>query len=536
MKATKLELLSALTDIDPKYLKEFHRFLKPEPKWRIIMKKSVHLTGKVIGAAAAAAIVLGLIFLPGLWQNNGITQAAAPTEEKPLRICFDLGAAHDEFEGGVSRQEQYVRTLIHDYCFYSGKTEDGEGMTEEKIQIEVIPSDENKAAERSAALQRLRTEIMSGGGPDVYVCACDGLGERFAVEGSRLFPYVEFAKEDGVFLPLDDLLEEFQYCDPERLTKVLLDAGKNQAGEQVLLPIRYTIPVLLYEQSDLEPVDQSGKTWDDVLYSDDPLLKEQARWAWPLWWIQEGSMRRDLHDSALPCLFPSILNAESRSLDFTEEDLFSLVQKNLPPLQSLLKEDSGLFHEANYFVRPGNDFGLYLNRTTSIDEGLTLLPMRNQSGGVTAMIHSYGAVNSNTAFPKEAASFLDFICRKGIQSDLMGSTGMNIFGGVSQSVVGMPVNEEAREPNDSNYSKATSDEWEKATRQIDTVHFPSAVDTIMNDMTLEIGVELRKSCDPEFEWNTVYPEHYANGTISEEKLREIVQKAYQKMVELVGEA
>ena len=535
MKASKMAFLTALSDIDPKYLKEFRRFLKPEPKWRIIMKKSMSFTAKAVTVAVAAVVLLGIAFLPGLFQNR-VTPAAAPTEEQPLRICFDMGTDMDE-RGGTSEQELYVKSFINNYLLTVNiGVEEEKKLKKEQIEIEVIPSDESRATERATMLQRLRTEIMGGGGPDVFICVSDSLGGVYEGVESRLFPYVEFAIEDNLFLPLDDLMAEFEYTDPAKLTKVLLDAGKNKAGEQVVLPLRYTIPVLYYEPEDVKPVDQSGKTWDDVLTSDDPLLKEQARWAWRVWWGREDEKRLDSHDSELPCLFPTMLDTENRTLGFTEEELFALVQKSLPPFQSLLQEDSEIRNEAGYFKR--YDAMSPLKRPQhSDDTGLTLIPMRNQTGGVTAMILSYGAVNANTAYPQYAAAFLDYISREGIQDDIKRVGGSTlVFGTSEHHLNGISINEDARRPNDSTYSQATSDEWEKATRQIDTVHFPSAVDTMLDEMTFEIGVALRDSVDPDFEWPPVWPEHYANGTISEEKLREIVHEAYKKMVELVGEA
>ena len=527
MRASKLDFLTALSDIDPKYLREFRRFLKPEPKWRIIMKKSMSFTAKMVTAAAAVVVMLGIVFLPGLLQNR-VTPAAAPTEERPLRICFDMGSKND---GGGSGQENYTKKLVQDFCFYNDYREEGSvgyGLTEEKIQIDVIPSDESLSAERVSMLQKIRTEIMAGQGPDVFVCVCDGVDEALEVEGSRLFPYVEFSMEDNLFLPLDDLIAEFEYTDPAQLTQVLLDGGKDSAGEQVVLPFRYTLPMLYFNRSDLEPVDQSGKTWNDVLTSDDPLLKEQVRWAWPLGRSPEDCNRRDYHDSALPCIFPSILDMENRGLAFTEDDLFARLQESLPVLQELLREDSEILNDAWYFVRPGTNGIPVLNRPNTGDPGTTLIPLRNETGGVTALIHSYGAINANTPFAKEAALFLDFIGQTAIQSDPSSQGIINVFGGVQGSVGGMPVNAAARQPNGDMYAKETSDEWEKATQQIDTVHFPSAMDLLMKKMTREIGTELKESAPDVFDGPGMYPDGYANGTISEEKMREIVHETYKK--------
>ena len=58
----------------------------------------------------------------------------------------------------------------------------------------------------------------------------------------------------------------------------------------------------------------------------------------------------------------------------------------------------------------------------------------------------------------------------------------------------------------------------------------------MKKMTREIGEELHKSAAPDLDWPSLRPDYYANGTISEERMREIVHETYKKMVELIGEA
>ena len=49
-----------------------------------------------------------------------------------------------------------------------------QGRELSEIEVEVIPSDPESADEREATLQRLRTEIMTGGGPDVFIACTEG--------------------------------------------------------------------------------------------------------------------------------------------------------------------------------------------------------------------------------------------------------------------------------------------------------------------------------------------------------------------------
>ena len=67
------------------------------------------------------------------------------------------------------------------------------------IITETLPPE---GQERSAALTRIRTEILAGKGPDVFICTCwvPGFGE----EG--LFKFPNQAMENRIFLPLDDYI------------------------------------------------------------------------------------------------------------------------------------------------------------------------------------------------------------------------------------------------------------------------------------------------------------------------------------------
>lgn len=132
-------------------------------------------------------------------------------EKQPLRILTDLfccekaGLLHTG--DGVPELEDYLR-------YY--------GIADGNFVIEVLPA--NKA-EREVRLAALRTEIMAGGGPDVFLIRCDVPNriindwnflenehpEESTLYREPLFPDVTAAMNNSFFLPLDKYLEKAKY-------------------------------------------------------------------------------------------------------------------------------------------------------------------------------------------------------------------------------------------------------------------------------------------------------------------------------------
>jgi ABC-type glycerol-3-phosphate transport system substrate-binding protein len=75
-----------------------------------------------------------------------------------------------------------------------------------KVNVEVLP--EEKEA-RSVKLQKLRTEIMSGNGPDIYLLNGFETYEDEALE--PLFTDIEKTMESGIFAGLNKNMEKDDY-------------------------------------------------------------------------------------------------------------------------------------------------------------------------------------------------------------------------------------------------------------------------------------------------------------------------------------
>ena len=101
-----------------------------------------------------------------------------------------------------------------------------------KVEFVGIPDETNET--RSYVIQQMRTEIMAGKGPDLFLLPSGGE----TINCEPLFLNVEEAMHSGIFLPLDDLIAEAEILNMENHFQVIMDAGK-VGDKQLVLPLIY---------------------------------------------------------------------------------------------------------------------------------------------------------------------------------------------------------------------------------------------------------------------------------------------------------
>lgn len=174
-------------------------------------------------------------------------------EEAPLRLCADLRIGN--FMEPSGSYESAIQLFLQSVEEKGGP---------KHVEYEVLPAE---GAERETTLSRIRTEIMSGKGPDVFLCNCVSPGDT---ETQALFPFPRKIMGSGVFLPLDDLIPKAQFLEWEKLNPPVMEAGK--AGqEQIVLPTAYSLPLSFFLRSDVEPYPEET-TWAEAAKGDDPIL------------------------------------------------------------------------------------------------------------------------------------------------------------------------------------------------------------------------------------------------------------------------
>ena len=385
-----------------------------------------HKSRQTIAAVVAVSLLVGAV-------SACTFSGGQEAETGPLRICVDIA-----FHSG-SDAIPYANDANGAKFWAQMAASHIDGLDEDDIELEIIPG---SGSERQTALTRIRTEIMSGEGPDVFLCACPDIDLFLDEAETVLFPFPERAMEEGIFLPLDKYLEKAEWMEWDKMLPSVTAAGKTDKG-QMVIPVGYTMRMTAYEAGDAAPY-PTDTSFADLLASDDPILRSTTAFTY----------RHDHKwDIAFPYLFADLADFKTGELTFTEEELVQMIldvetlfKENLvglstcgfsQPLTGLSADDlpatdlpvhfseqlrldtygEGSMYELMDPDREGHNFItyetlLYLQNPRRGFHGnkeQVMLPLYNVDGGATALVASFAAVNANTKRPKDAFFLLDYL-------------------------------------------------------------------------------------------------------------------------------
>ena len=378
----------------------------------------------------------------------------------PLRICMDI----QEFTGDVISDDAVAEFLY--------ELENSTGISD--VEVEFLPPE---GAEREIELDRLRTEIMAGGGPDVFILTSCKKPSIDPVKGfdfddsNTLIMYPQKLMENGAFLPLDDFIENnTRFAQWDKFTSVVMSAGRNEEGQQII-PITYTLPVICYPVESFTYDPSTSLTWYDML--NDPEFSKYALDLANCATTYSGTVSRADYFSYT---LGQIADYEEEKLLFTEDELLARVNEIL----SLDKSDS-VSAECGAVERYIGT-GLY---DQYFNKPVTMLPMYSDDGGVTASIKSYAAINRNTSRAEDAFAVIDLLMSTRTQQDYLLYTNYFYFSD------GIPMNEElfnADTPLQLGHLQMTEENYNELCRvraQITNAVFKSQCDYILDSMLID---------------------------------------------------
>ena len=304
--------------------------------------------------------------------------------EDPLRICVDIQTSALDSSEITRAMEDFLSDV---------RTNIGE----QEVIIEYVPFTFmlEDSVERKTAVSRLRVEFLAGAGPDVFIMHYKRNGGAFGPEldtGDVLFKSPQKVMESGLFLPLDDYMENHtQHTEWDSFPQAIMDAGRNAEGQQ-LIPVAYTLPVIVYPRDEFDYTPNRLLSWDDMLTD-----TELAPFAADLINCHFSQDKADIYAynpaEYLEFTLGQTADYETGELLFTEEELLQHVKEIL----ALSPEDTYPLAEEN----------LLGTKTRAYSQPITLLPMYSDDGGVTARVEFYAAVNRNTDKPEEAFKVID---------------------------------------------------------------------------------------------------------------------------------
>lgn len=281
--------------------------------------------------------------------------------EKPnVTLCTDLHPGEGAYDGDVI--QDFLDTVP--------------GYNEEfTVTVERIPQE---GTQRETAISRIRTEMASGAGPDVFFCVCGEDG---------LFQYPQALMERGGFLPLDSYISQAQYMEWDSLIPVLMEAGRAEQG-QMLLPVSYRLTASLVEKEGCTLSETFPLTWDQALASQDP-------------WVQSACWRLDCFDEVLG----ELADYSQDVLTFSEDELAArLEEASQATIAEEVRQEGAPLFLPDITISPSN-----VDMLSPKSPEYLMIPQYNTSGGVTASITGFVGINANARNPEAAFRLVDWL-------------------------------------------------------------------------------------------------------------------------------
>lgn len=170
-----------------------------------------------------------------------------------------------------------------------------------QVRLEILPT---QGENRTDRLKKLRSQIMAGGGPDVYLlptgknllldCEQDWRlepGPHYP-EIEPLFPDVGQAIQNRLFYDISDFYQADTALGQEALQPDIMAAGCRGA-QRFVLPLRFDMPVLLTDPACWEQWGVSGTVFQQsalelaeaAVNMEDPRMAMGLRLSGDLWWL-----------------------------------------------------------------------------------------------------------------------------------------------------------------------------------------------------------------------------------------------------------
>lgn len=247
-----------------------------------------------------------------------------------------------------------------------------------EVRIQRLPDDK---AEREIEIQKLRTEIMAGKGPDVYLI--DG-GEEYGEEFLPLLENPYQTMQSGALAPLDALMEEDSYWEDDTYSDVILKAGQYD-GHQYILPMSVSYYVLPRE-TDMEEMteDTLGEWLEQARNSQDIRLKTAF---WSSLWAQSARWMQPAADYERG----EVLFNKEKWIKFSDQYF-----------QFHIDVGEEVHETGNWYNFEMLSSAVFSDKTSPID--LQVVP--DLEGRKMASIQTYGAVGMSSDLKQEAYDFL----------------------------------------------------------------------------------------------------------------------------------
>ncbi|MBO5336459.1 MAG: hypothetical protein J6A94_04920 [Lachnospiraceae bacterium] len=332
-----------------------------------------------------------------------------------------------------------------------------------EAELVVIPKDSDTA---EIKMTEIRTEIMSGGGPDVFILSCiNPMSAQDEEAEAILFSNPEKMMYADVFLPLDEYMKQANYMRPENWNQTILEAGRTEEG-QMLLPILYHYAAFAFHTTDVEGNGGIPSSWEELLVCENPVIQK--------------AMSLTLY-SKFSEIYGRLADYQEEKLLFTEEELLIRAQEAAQYIEATYESDA--VENAPDKVVGGAALKVLYEYLAAEQEDYTIIGLPNEAGGVTANITMYAGINHNTKQPEMAFSLIDVFFSDEFMSGTGFRDGEHSFGQLKwYSWFEAPINRQAYQNMYSGLTQKDMDAIENLESKINAVRFYSNFDKELYNM------------------------------------------------------
>ena len=315
-------------------------------------------------------------------QNTEAVSQPPSTGPAMLRVLVDLRAS----DIAIHRTED-IKEFLKEMPGYKESFD---------IQFEYLPTFDS-ASERNTEIDRLRLDLMQDKGPDIIICQNFYMAPQelewtgLSKTGLKsIFNIPQSAMKQRLFLPLDGYIANARYTEWDKLLPAVMDAGKDEKGRQVIVPMTYKVNTSLFEKERYAPSGKLPMSREELLNSGDPALEWVGISRWETVWDAFGGQ----------------IDYQKGELAFSEEELLRICRQIAAARKG--KETKDEHYNDVGCVVPGVSIGpqSFSFFGANCPEYI-MIPAYNTQGGVTASVGVYGAVSRSTAYPEEAFAVLD---------------------------------------------------------------------------------------------------------------------------------
>lgn len=273
------------------------------------------------------------------------------------------------------------------------------------------PSETVSPDDREAALLQVRTQVMSGRGPDLFLLDNAFWDYNIVQGGSPLFPELDKSMAAGVFADWNTIWAESEAGLPADYIAPLLEAGQLEGG-QYLLPLSCDVYALLMD----------GERWAEAA----PPTTDFAAWAD---WLTRACGGWAWAGSTTTAGEPFLAGAGLPTVDVATGEVrmtTELLADRLAALEATTAMDApwaGVPAPAGFSQWPWRDHGLWLGGLTGVftngdvlNAPLQAVAVPAHDGGLAAYMHTWAGVRANSTRKQEAWDFVRLLLETGVQT------------------------------------------------------------------------------------------------------------------------